>query len=138
MGTPRVAITHASSLLAEAILEKLSEINLSSDLIVLLDDESHAGTRLAYADSYLKVQNQNEYDYSDCGLVLMLQYDQLIEETLSNLDAILLSHTLQSDDQPVFAPNADAKLNISYSQQSIRLADADLSCLLGVRSGPHY
>ena len=137
MDTPRVAITHASSLLAEAILEKLSENNLSSDLIVLLDDESHAGTRLAYADSYLKVQNQNEYDYSDCGLVLMLQYDQLIEETLSNLDAILLSHTLQSDDQPVFAPNTDVKLNISYSQQSIKLADAELSCLLGVLPALH-
>ena len=132
MDTPRVAITHSSSLLAEAILERLSEINLSSELIVLLDDESHAGTRLAYGDSYLKIQNQYEYDYFDCGLVLMLEYDQLIEETLSNLDAILLSHRLQSDDQPVFAPNVDAKLNISYSQQSIKLADAELSCLLGV------
>jgi aspartate-semialdehyde dehydrogenase len=62
----------------------------------------------------------------------MLQYDRSIEDKLSNLDAILLSHTLQDDDQPVFAANADAKLNISYSQQSLKLADAELSCLLGV------
>ena len=128
----RIAITHANSLFAEAILEKLPESEITSDSVVLLDDESHVGVRLAYADSYLKIQDQQKYDYSDCALVLMLQYDRSIEDKLSNLDAILLSHTLQDDDQPVFAANADAKLNISYSQQSLKLADAELSCLLGV------
>jgi aspartate-semialdehyde dehydrogenase len=128
----RIAITHANSLFAEAILEKLPEFEITSDSVVLLDDESHVGVRLAYADSYLKIQDKQKYDYSDCALVLMLQYDRSIEDKLSNLDAILLSHTLQDDDQPVFAANADAKLNISYSQQSLKLAGAELSCLLGV------
>jgi aspartate-semialdehyde dehydrogenase len=128
----RIAMTHANSLLAEAILEKLPDSGITSDSIVLLDDESHIGVRLAYADSYLKIQDQQEYDYSDCALVLMLQYDRLIEEKLSNLDAILLSHRLQDNNRPVFAANADAKLDISYSQSSLKLADAELSCLLGV------
>jgi len=128
----RIAITHANSLLAEAILEKLPEPGITSDSVVLLDDESHVGVRLAYADSYLKIEDQQKYHYSDCALVLMLQYDRLIEEKLSNLDAILLSHTLPGDDRPVFAANADARLNISYSQQSLKLASAELSSLLGV------
>jgi aspartate-semialdehyde dehydrogenase len=128
----KIAITHASGLLAEAILEKLPELNLSPDLIVLLDDETHIGTRLAYGNGYLKVQDQLEYNYADCNLVLMLEYDQLLEEKLSSLDAILLSHTPQSDDQPVYALNADAGLDITYSQQSVKLPGAELGCLLGV------
>ena len=55
----RIAITHANSLLAEAILEKLPESGITSDSIVLLDDESHVGVRLTYADSHLKIQDQH-------------------------------------------------------------------------------
>ena len=128
----KIAITHASGILAEAILEKFTEINLSSDLIVLLDDESHTGARLAYGGSHLKIQDQHAYDYSNCNLVLMLEYDQSLEEKISKLDAILLSHMLQGDDRPVFALNADSGLDISYSQQSIKLPGAELACLLGV------
>jgi aspartate-semialdehyde dehydrogenase len=127
-----VAITHASGLLAEALLEKLPESGISPDSLVLLDSESHVGSRLSYADSYLKIQDQHEFDYSDCALVLMLQYDQLIEQKVSNLDAVLLSHTLQVGDKPIYAADANAKLDISYSQQSIKIANAELSCLLGV------
>jgi len=128
----KVAITHASGLLAEALLEKLPESGILSDSLVLLDNESHVGSRLSYADSYLKIQDQQEFDYSDCALVLMLQYDRLIEQKVSNLDAILLSHTLQVDDRPIYAADANAKLEISYSQQLLKLANAELSCLLGV------
>ena len=128
----KVAITHASGLLAEALLEKLSESGILSDSLALLDHESHVGTRLPYADSYLKIQDQEEFDYSDCALVLMLQYDQAIEQKASKLDAILLSHTLQTGDRPIYAANANAKTEISYSQQFVKLADAELSCLLGV------
>lgn len=123
--------------MAEAILEKFTEINISSDLIVLLDDESHAGARLAYDSSHLKIQDQHAYDYSNCNLVLMLEYDRSLEEKISMLDAILLSHTLQGDDRPVFALNADSGLDISYSQQSIKLPGAELACLLGVLSTLH-
>jgi aspartate-semialdehyde dehydrogenase len=132
MEARKLAITHASGLLAEAILEKLPELNLSSDSIVLLDDESHIGTRLAYRDSYLKIQDQLAYDYADCNLVLMLEYDQSVEEKLSSLDAILLSHTLQGDDQPVFALNPEARLDIAFSQQTVMLPGAELGCLLGI------
>ena len=128
----KIAITHASGLLAEALLEKLPESGILADSLVLLDDESHLGKRLSFSDSYLKIQDQHEYDYSECALVLMLQYDQIIEQKISNLDAILLGHTLQSGDRPIYAANADAELEISYSQQSLKLANAELSCLLGV------
>jgi aspartate-semialdehyde dehydrogenase len=132
MQARKVAITGASSLLAEAILEKLPDSGLVPDSLVLLDDESQVGVRLAFADTYLKIQDVREYDYSDCALVLMLQYDCFVEEKLSNQDAILVSHALEDDDRPVYAANADATLDIPYSQQSIKLAGAELSCLLGV------
>ncbi len=128
----KIAITHASGLLVEAILEKLNKSGILPDSLVLLGDASHVGTRLPYADSYLKVLDQQAFDYSDCALVLMLQYDQEIEQKVSIQDAILLGHMLQDDGQPIFAANPDATLKISYSQQSVKLANAELSCLLGV------
>ena len=106
----KVAITHASGLLAEAILEKLPESGILADSLVLLDDESHVGTRRSYAGGYLKIQDQETFDYSDCALVLMLRYDNVIEQKLSSLDAMLVSHTLQGDEQPLFAANTEAKL----------------------------
>jgi len=133
----KVAITHANSLLAEAILEKLPESSLAPDSIVLLDNDTQAGNKLAYCGTHLEVQDQLEYDYSDCALVLMLQFEQGISDKVLNLDTILLGHTLDTDDQPVFASHMEAELNISYTQKSVKLVSAELACLLGVLPALH-
>lgn len=137
MDETRVALTHAGSPATEAILEKLPELGLAPDSLLLLGDETSVGSKLGYADTYLQVQDQQEYDFEDCGLVLMPEYDALIESKLSNLDALLVSHTVASDTAVVYADNPEAEINVSYTQPSVRLASPELSCLMGVLPGLH-
>lgn len=137
MNEARVVLTHAGSLAAQAILEKLPESGLAPDSLILLDDESSAGTKLGYGDTYLQVQDQQDYSFEDCGLVLMPEYDASIESKLSNLDALLVSHTADSDGAVVYVANRDAEINVSYTQASVRLAGPELSCLMGVLPDLH-
>ena len=44
----RIAVSHASGIAAEAVLEKLSDAGVTPDSLVLLDHEFHIGKRLAY------------------------------------------------------------------------------------------
>ena len=128
----RVVLTHAGSIAAKAILEKLPKSGLTSDSVVLLGDESSIGTRLAYADTYLEVLDQQNFQFDDCALVLMPEYDDSIEDRLTHLDAILVSHCIDSDEPAIFAATRDTDLNISYAQSSVRVSNPELSCLLGV------
>lgn len=128
----RVAITHAGSIATEAILEKLPESGLAPGSVVLLGDESKVGSRLAYADSYLVVQDQQDYQFNDCALVLMPEHDSSIEERLVHLDTVLISHCIDSTEPAIFAANRDADINVSYTQSCIRVSNPELSCLLGV------
>ncbi len=133
----RVALTHAGSMASEAILEKLPESGLAPDSVVLLGNEANVGSRLAYADTYLTVQDQHNYDFDDSALVLMPEYDASVEQKLSTLDAMLLSHTIESQEPAVFAASRDAEINVSYTQTSLRATDPLLSCLLGVLPALH-
>ena len=137
MDQTQVALTHAGSVASAAILEILPESGLAPDSVVLLGDDSSIGSRLAYADNYLEVQDPSEFSFSECALVLMPVYDGAIEETLSGLDALLVSHTIESDYPVVFAPNPDTEINVSYTQASVRVAGPELSCLLGVLPALH-
>ncbi len=128
----RVALTHAGSIATEAILEKLPESGLTPDSVVLLGDGSSIGTRLTYADSYLEVQDQSNYSFEDCTLVIMPGDDATIEERLVHLDTVLISHCIDSAEAPVFAATREADINVSYTQSSIRVSSPELSCLLGV------
>ena len=137
MSEPRIAITHATGILAEAILEKLPELGLAADSILLLDDESHIGSKCAYSDTYLRVQDQMDFDYSECSLVLMLEYERQIVQKLSNLDTIILGHSPELEGDPVFAASQDSKLDISYTQRIVKLADAEQACLSGILPALH-
>ena len=137
MDQTQVVLTHAGSVASQAILEKMPESGLAPDSIVLLGDDSSIGTRLAYADNYLEVQDPSDFSFSDCAMVLMPEYDAAIEEALSSLDALLVSHAIESDYPVVFAPNSDAEINVSYTQGSVRVAGPELSCLLGVLPALH-
>jgi aspartate-semialdehyde dehydrogenase len=132
MSKPKIAITHASSILAEAILEKLPETGLPAESIVLLDNEAHVGIRLGYSGTYLSVQDQMDYDYSECSLVLMLENEEQLLQNLSHLDVVVLGHKLEAEGNPVFAAHRDSELDISYTQRIIKLVDTEQACLLGI------
>ena len=137
MDETKVALTHAGSLAAEAILEKLPELGLEPDSVILLGDESIAGSKLGYKNTYLQVQDQQQYSFEDCALVLMPEYDDSIEAKLSNQDSLLVSHRIDSEEPAVFAASPDSDINISYTQPSVRLPGPELSCLMGVLPGLH-
>ncbi|MCP3689509.1 MAG: hypothetical protein GY784_13965 [Gammaproteobacteria bacterium] len=132
-----VALTHAGSMASEAILEKLPESGLAPDSVVLLGNEANVGSRLAYADTYLTVQDQHDYGFEDTALVLMPEYDASVEQKLSRLDAMLLSHAIENNEPAVFAGSRDAEIRVSYTQTSLRATTPLLSCLLGVLPALH-
>ncbi len=132
MNNFRVVLTHAGSIASEAILERLPDSSLAADSLVLLGDESSVGKRLAYADSYIEVKDQSAFDFNDCALVLMPEYDVTVEERLIHHDAILVSHCIETAAAAVFAATSESDINISYSQSSIRVSNPELSCILGV------
>ncbi|MFT4607599.1 MAG: aspartate-semialdehyde dehydrogenase [Gammaproteobacteria bacterium] len=133
----RIAITHAGESLAEAILEKLTESGLDHDSVVLLGDESKVGVKLAFGGSYLAVEDQHEFDYSECSLVLLTQRDDEIASKLESQSALVLSHVHGDGQSLIYAASNNTELNISYTQQNIQLVSAEISCLLGVLPALH-
>ncbi len=92
----KLALTHASSLLAEVILEQLAESGLAPDSLVLLDGEDQYGGRLAYAGTHLNVQNQYGYDYEDLDAVFLLAQDDELESMLVYADCAVIGHAMDS------------------------------------------
>ncbi len=128
--TNRIALSHATSVEAEAILEKLPESGISSDSLVLLDDQSNAGKRIPYGGSHLAVLDQNQYDLSECSLILMPQADSELEASALQQGCLLLSHAIEDQRPPVFIGAADDAPSVSYSETQLRLAGPELACLL--------
>lgn len=137
VGQRKIAITHASESLAEAILEKLTESGLTPDSVVLLGDESKVGVKLAFGGSYLAVEDQNEFDYSGCSLVLLTQFDEQISSKLESQSALVLSHVHGDGQGLIYAANNNTELDISYTQQNIQLVSAEIACLMGVLPALH-
>lgn len=137
IGQGKIAITHASESLAAAILEKLTESGLAPDSVVLLGDESKVGVKLAFGGSYLTVEDQHEFDYSGCSLVLLTQRDDQIASKLESQSALVLSHVHGDGQGLIYAANNNIELDISYTQQNIQLVSAEIACLLGVLSTLH-
>ena len=128
----KIAISHASGLVAEAILEKLSESGITPDSLVLLDDESRLGTRLPYAGTYLGTLNQDEFDFSQTAVLLMPEVDETLQPRALEQGCLLLSHVLDQDSLPIFVSSASQQPEISYTDPRLRIAGAELSCLLPV------
>ncbi|MDQ7010569.1 MAG: hypothetical protein Q9M29_01985, partial [Mariprofundaceae bacterium] len=74
-GAKKIAITHASGLLAEALLASMADSAIDSQQVVLLDQSALAGNRLAYGSTYLDVQDQLDFDYEDLMAVLLMEPD---------------------------------------------------------------
>jgi len=125
-----IALSHASGLAAEAILEKLPESGITPDSLVLLDHETNVGKRLPFAGGYLGIQDQLQFDLSSCALLLMPEADVEMEAAALNQGCLLLSHAIESDSPALFIAGDGAQPDIGYTQASLRLAGAELSSLL--------
>ena len=128
----RVALSHASGLAAEAILERLSESGITSDSLVLLDNELNVGKRLPFGGSYLALQDQNQFDFSSCALLLMPEADPELETVALEQGCLLLGHALESESPALFMGNDGTQPEIPYTQSRLRLPGAEVSSLLPI------
>ena len=128
--THKIALSHASGVAAEAILEKLSESGIAPDSLVLLDHESNVGKRLPYGGSHLHLADQSQYDLSNCALLLMPQADAELEALALQQGCLLLSHAISDPRPAVFLTAGGPELELSYTETRLRLAGPELSCLL--------
>ncbi|MDJ0832610.1 MAG: Asd/ArgC dimerization domain-containing protein [Gammaproteobacteria bacterium] len=132
MKQAKIAITHASGLIAEVLLQQMAESGIAADSVVLLDQEQQAGQRLGYGDSYLTVINQYEYDYEDLIAVCLLQADAELEALLQHADCYVLGHQLQQQQPLVFVSDPAQPPALPPAPALIRVAGAQLSNLLSV------
>ncbi len=128
----RIAVSHAGGIAAEAILEKLGESGIKPDSLVLLDDEFNVGKRIAYAGGYLRVQDQHACDLSDCALLLMPEADASLEAAALERGCLLVSHAIEADEPALFLDAGDDDPEIAFNATRLRLAAAELCCLLPV------
>lgn len=124
-----VALSHASGLESEAILEKLAESGVTPDSLVLLDEESKAGSRHAFAGTYVKSVSQKDFDFAGCAILLMPEFDRELEQKAISKGCLLVSHVIDRD-SPAILCSAQQQLEISYSETALRLTGGELSCLL--------
>lgn len=134
----RVALTHAGGIASEAILEKLPETSIDTDSLILLGERESVGKRLSYADSYIEVREQATFDFGDCAVVLMPEFDASVESRIVYSDAVLVSHCLENTNPAIFVASPDSEVQLSYTQKSVRLCGAELSCVLGVLPHLHH
>jgi aspartate-semialdehyde dehydrogenase len=127
--THRIALSHASSVAAEAILEKLPESGITPDSLVLLDHESNAGKRIPFGGSHLALLDQQQYDLSDCAVLLMPQADAELQARALQQGCLLLSHAIEDSRAPVFVSSVSEAPAVSYSETQLRLAGPELACL---------
>ncbi|MBT4078362.1 MAG: hypothetical protein HOE78_17450 [Gammaproteobacteria bacterium] len=130
MKSSKIAVTHASGLLAEALLERMAESGIKSDSVILLDREQQAGNRLSYGDTYLTVEDQYEYDYEDLAAVLLLEPDAELESLLQHADCFVISHHVDKVNNSVFTPEITEESNLPEQPCTLKLASAELSTLL--------
>jgi len=130
MDKVKFAVTHAGGLLAEALLESMAESSIKSDSVILLDGEQQVGSRLAYGDTYLTVEDQYEYDYENLTAVLLLEPDKELESLLEFADCFVISHHIDNVNSSVFTPQLTSPSNLPEQPCAIKLASAELSSLL--------
>jgi len=126
----RIALSHASGVVAEAILEKLPETGITPEALVLLDHESNVGKRIAYAGKQRGLVDQLQYDLSDCSLLLMTQADAELEAAALQQGCLLVGHDLEDTGAAVFISAHSDAPTLSYSAARLRLPGAGTACLL--------
>jgi aspartate-semialdehyde dehydrogenase len=125
----KIAITHASGLLGEALLESMAASGIDSEQVVLLDQQGLAGNRLAFGSTYLDVQDQLEFDYENLLAVLLLEPHAELEDLLQHAECFVISHHAVSD-KAVFVNPQSASFNLPDTPCALHLPSAELATLL--------
>ncbi len=125
----RIALAAPTGLAGEAILERLNESGLASDSVVLLDNQAHAGERLAFGNTHLVIEDQADFDFGSCGLVLLPEPDTELVERAAAEGCIVVSHRLPQDEALLFVDGVEDPV-LDYTADRFRVASAELSSLL--------
>lgn len=131
MNKGKWAVTHASTPLAEALLECMAEQGIDSEDVILLDTELLSGKRLSYGDTYIETQDQMEFDYENLDAILLLEQDSELEDLLQHADCFVISHYFDADAEPVYSPDSTCATDWS-KPKPVKLANAELSTLLNI------
>ena len=133
----QIAVSHASSVLGEAVLERFHSSKLPADQLVVLDSEERRGTRLVYGDTYLVTRDQHSFDYSDCGLFLLLEPDEAIEAQARSQGCFILGCVADSAQPMAYLGSALDDPGVPYGADCARLPRAETSCVLDVLLALH-
>ncbi len=126
----RIALAHAGSPVAEAILEKLSATGIEPDSLNLLDTEMRAGARMRYRDARLVTLLQSEYDFAGCALLLLPEADAELARRAEAAGCLVVGHQLD-DDAALFHVAAGAEPELpAIGAGRLRLAGPAAACLL--------
>ncbi len=125
----RIALSHASSLVAEAILEKLAASSIPTDALVLLDDSRRLGKRLGFRDTHLACADQRDYDFSQAALLLLTEDDAALAAQAEAEGCFVAGHAIAGDLPAAFADSNRAP-EVAFNATRLRLAGPALSCLL--------
>ncbi len=132
MNPQKIAVTHASSLLAQSLLAMMASSGIDPDSVVLLDVEEQAGNRLAYGKTHITALDQQAYDYEDLLAVLLLEQDDGLEDLLQHAECYVVSHyDDDSSDVHFFAELKDID-DLPAAPASIKMASAELSTLASI------
>ena len=128
----QIAVTYASGLLAEALLQQMAQSGFSPDSVVLLDQSDEAGARLGFGDTYLTTLDQYEYDYENLAAVLLLQEDAELESLLQHADCYVISHHADAQSRPVLVMDTDDSTVIPAQPGFIKLPTPEMATLMSV------
>ena len=130
MQEQKIAVSHATSVRAEAVLERFQSSGLPVEQLIVLDSESVRGTRLPYADTYLVTEDQAAFDYSACSLLLLIEADQEIESQARSQGCFVLGDSADPEQPLAYLGSTFAEPDLSYGSDGARLPQAETSCLL--------
>jgi len=125
-----VALSHSSGIAAEAILAKLPESGITPVSLVLLDQEVNAGKRIAYGGRHLTLLDQQQYDLSECSLLLLTQADPELEAAAQRQGCLLVSHAIEDTAAALFFGTGCEEPSVAYSETRLRLVAPELACIL--------
>ena len=130
MQEQKIAVSHATSVRGEAVLERFQSSSIAVEQLIVLDSESQRGTRLPYGDTYLVVDDQASFDFSDCGLLLLLEQNDEIESQARSQGCFVLGCSGDLDQPLAYMGSAFDEPELSYGSDGARLPSPETCCVL--------
>lgn len=130
MQEQKIAVSHATSVRGEAVLERFQSSQISAEQLVVLDTESKRGTRLPYGSSYLITEDQADFDFANCSLLLLLEGDDEVESQARSVGCFVLGCSGDPDQPLAYMGSVFEEAEIGYGSDGARLPRPETSCVL--------